>query len=318
MEQNIRVADMTPGQHIQGFYILKDIRNKTSSKGSPFLSAKIMDATGETEAKMWDYSGPLNAEDSGRVMLVRGEVTEFNGALQFIIQRIRPAEAGDRYDVRELVPSAPIDQEAALSEVREILASMEDGEYRTLCQAMLERHLDSFCTIPAAKSVHHAFRSGLLMHTLNMLRAADFLAGLYGEVIDRSLLLAGTFLHDLGKEREMVRSELGMVRDYSVPGMLLGHLYMGAKEAAELAQEQGMAEEKAMLLQHLILSHHGQPEFGAAVEPQCAESELLSLIDLMDSRMEIYAEQIADLKPGEFSGKIFSIGKAVYRHHNSE
>ena len=318
MEQNIRVTDMVPGQHVQGFYILKDIRCKTSSKGSPFLSAKIMDATGEIEAKMWDYSGPLNSDDSGRVMLARGEVTEFNGSLQFIIQRIRPAEARDQYDVRNLVPSAPIDHEAALSEVREILESMDDREYRTICQAMLDRHLDSFCTIPAAKSVHHAFRSGLLMHTLNMLRAADFLSDLYCEVIDRNLLLAGTFLHDFGKDQEMVRSELGLVTDYSAQGMLLGHLYMGAREVSELAKEQGMSEEKNMLLQHMILSHHGQPEYGAVVEPQCAESELLSLIDKMDSRMEIYAEQMADMQPGEFSGKIFSLGKAIYRHGNPE
>jgi 3'-5' exoribonuclease len=89
---------------------------------------------------------------------------------------------------------------------------------------------------------------------------------------------------------------------------------MGAQEVSEIAHEQGMAEEKAMLLQHLILSHHGQPEYGAAVEPQCAESELLSIIDLMDSRMEIYAEAVSELKPGSFSGKLFALGKAVYRH----
>ncbi len=314
MEQNIRIADMVPGQQLQGFYILKDIRCKTSSNGSPFLSARIQDATGELDSKIWNYSGPLTGEDSGKVMLIRGEVTEYNGSLQFIIHRIRPAQEGDHYDIAALVPSAPIDTESALNEVREILASIEDGEYRSLCQTMLERHLDSFLTIPAAKSVHHAFRSGLLMHTLNMLRSADFLAGLYREVIDRSLLLAGAFLHDFGKEREMVRSELGLVTDYSAPGLLLGHLYMGAQEVSEIAREQGMAEEKTMLLQHLILSHHGQPEYGAAVEPQCAESELLSIIDLMDSRMEIYAEAVSELKPGSFSGKLFALGKAVYRH----
>ena len=314
MEQNIRIADMTAGQQIQGYYILKDIRCKTSSTGSPFLSARILDTTGEMDSKIWNYSGPLTAEDSGKVMLLRGEVTEFNGSLQFIIQRIRPAEAGDHYDIGDLVPSAPIDTEAALTEVREILASIEDTEYQAICLTMLERHLDSFYTIPAAKSVHHAFRSGLLMHTLNMLRAADFLAELYGEIIDRSLLLAGTFLHDFGKDQEMVRSELGLVTDYSTQGMLLGHLYIGAREISELAKEQGMSEEKNMLLQHMILSHHGRPEYGAAVEPQCAESELLSLIDLMDSRMEIYAEAVSELKPGSFSGKLFAIGKAVYRH----
>ncbi len=223
-------------------------------------------------------------------------------------------QVNDNYDIRDLVPTAPLDVDAAVAEVRDILNSIEDSEYRQLCQTMLERHMAAFETIPAAKSVHHAFRSGLLMHTLNMLRAADSLARLYCEVIDRSLLIAGTFLHDFGKEPEMERSELGLVTNYSVPGLLLGHLYMGAREVAKLAAEQGMSEEKAMLLQHLILSHHGQPEYGAAVEPQCAESELLSIIDLMDSCMEIYAEAITELKPGAFSGKLFALGKAVYRH----
>jgi 3'-5' exoribonuclease len=314
MEQDIRIADMNVGQQVQGFYVLKDIRCKTTTSGSPFISARLMDATGEMEAKIWNYSGPITEEDSCKVMLIRGEVSEYNGTPQFVIQKICLASADDHYDVKELVPSAPLEENEALAEVREILASIDDGEYRRLCQAMLERHLDAFLMIPAAKSVHHAFRSGLLMHTLNMMRAADFLSQLYFEVIDRSLLLAGTFLHDFGKEREMVRSELGLVTDYSAPGKLLGHLYMCAQEVCELAREQGMSEEKTMLLQHLILSHHGKLEFGAAVEPQCAESELLSIIDLMDSRMEIYAETLADTQPGSFSGKNFGLGKAVYRH----
>ena len=88
MEQNVRISEMTSGQQIQGFYILKDIRCKTSSNGSPFVSAKVLDTTGEMEAKIWNYSGPLTPEDSGKVMLLRGEVTEYNGSLQFIIQRI--------------------------------------------------------------------------------------------------------------------------------------------------------------------------------------------------------------------------------------
>ncbi len=89
---------------------------------------------------------------------------------------------------------------------------------------------------------------------------------------------------------------------------------MGAREGAQLAAEQGMSEEKTMLLQHLILSNHGKLEYGAAVEPQCAESELLSIIDLMDSRMEIYAETLADTQPGSFSNKNYGLGKAAYRH----
>ena len=314
MEQNVRVADLQKGQQVQGFYVLKDIRRKTSSSGSPYVSARIADASGEMDAKLWNYSGPITEADSGKAVLLRGEAGEYNGARQFTIFRIRLAGPGDDYDPRDLAPSAPIDPEEGLEEVRGILRSMEDGDWRTLCETLLERHLEAFRTIPAAKSVHHAFLSGLLMHTLNMLRAADFLAALYGEVICRDLLLAGTLLHDFGKERELGRSGLGLVTEYTVPGKLLGHLYMGAREVAETARELGIPEEKSLLLEHLILSHHGEPEFGAAVVPQCAESELLSIIDLMDSRMEIYAEALAETDTGSFSDKIYALGKAVYRH----
>ena len=180
---------------------------------------------------------------------------------------------------------------------------------------MLRRHEAAFRTIPAAKSVHHGFLSGLLMHTLNMLRLADFLSAQYADTVNRILLLTGTLLHDFAKEQEFTFSELGLVTDYSTKGQLLGHLVMGAQEVAAIAAELDLPEEKATLLEHLILSHHGQPEFGAAVLPQCAEAELLSLVDQIDSRMEIYREVLAPLKAGEFSQRVFALdNRRVYKH----
>ena len=152
------------------------------------------------------------------------------------------------------------------------------------------------------------------MHTWTMLRMVDFLAGLYAGTVDRSLLLAGTLLHDLSKAEEFSFSPLGLVTEYSLKGQLLGHLVMGAGAAARAAEELGVPEEKSVLLQHMILSHHGQPEFGAAVVPMCAESELLSLIDTMDSRMEIYREAMEETPEGEFSKRIFALEKRIYHH----
>jgi len=169
-------------------------------------------------------------------------------------------------------------------------------------------------TTPDPSFVHHTFLSGLLMHTSNMLRIADFLAGLYEGFIDRSLLLAGTLLHDIGKAREFTFSELGLVTEYSTEGNLLSHLAIGAGEVRAVVVELGIPEEKSILLQHLLLSHHGKPEFGAAVKPICAESVLLSQIDMIDSHMEIYQEELAKLQPGEFSGRIFALDGPVYRH----
>ena len=191
---------------------------------------------------------------------------------------------------------------------------MKDADYAAVCRRMLQRRGEEFRRIPAAKSVHHSFLGGLLMHTLQMLRLADFLAGQYGDLIDRDLLLAGTLLHDFAKAREFRFSELGLATGYSTSGQLLGHLVMGAQEVAETAAELGTPEEKSVLLQHLLLSHHGEPEFGAAVRPMCAESELLSLIDMVDSRMEIYREVLAEVPEGEFSGRVFALDKRIYHH----
>ena len=179
---------------------------------------------------------------------------------------------------------------------------------------MLRRHGERFREIPAAKSVHHSFINGLLMHTGNMLKIAECVASIYKETVDRDLLLAGTLLHDFGKEAEFEFSELGLVTDYSLKGKLLGHLTMGAEEIGEVGKELGLPQEKIVLLQHMILSHHGEPEFGAAVRPQCAESDLLSMIDLIDSRMEIYRETFQTVPAGSFSGKVFALDRSIYHH----
>lgn len=314
MDYNKMIADMAVSDEVEGFYILKAAYPKTTASGKPFLSATLSDRSGAIEIKVWDYTGPITAADEGKVVKIRGNVSEFRGTPQITVDRIRLADDNGQYDVSALVPVAPIDVDATMDELKSLIASIEDEDYRKVCQIFLEQHYDAWKNTPAAKSVHHGFLSGLLMHTTTMMKIADFLAGLYGDIIDRNLLLAGTFLHDFGKQQEFTLSQLGLVTDYSVKGQLLGHLVIGAQEVAKLAAEMGMSEDKSVLLQHMILSHHGEPEFGAAVKPICAESELLSQIDMIDSRMEIYRETLQDLRVGEVSNRIFALDKRVYKH----
>ncbi len=315
MEYDLPIARMARGIDIEGFYLLKAAFAKVTASGKPFLSAVLADESGTIEAKVWDYSGPIGERDVGKIIKVRGSVSDYRGALQVTVDKLRLAAEDDHVDVSRLVRVAPIDRAGAYADIARLVSTLEDADYRAVCEEMLRRHEDAFRTIPAAKSVHHSFLSGLLMHTYNMLRLADFLAAQYADSVDRSLLLAGTLLHDFGKEREFTFSELGLVTDYSTKGQLLGHLVMGAQETAEVAETLGIPEEKSVLLQHLLLSHHGEPEFGAAVLPQCAEAELLSLIDQIDSRMEIYREVLAPLKSGEFSQRIFALdNRRIYKH----
>lgn len=314
MEYNKAIRNMEIGDEVEGFYILKGAYPKVTANGKPFLNATLSDASGAIEAKVWDYPGPINAADEGKVVKIQGTVTEFRGASQVTIESIRLTDQTDHYDVAALVPVAPIDADLALSNVLELLNSIQDEDYKRIALELFRRHKETFQQIPAAKSVHHGFLNGLLMHTGNMMKMADFLAGLYSDSVDRSLLIAGTFAHDLQKETEFARSELGLVTGYSMKGQLLGHLVMGAQEVGQVARELNLPEEKSVLLQHLVLSHHGEPEYGAAVRPICAESELLSYIDQIDSRMEIYREAFDKLEEGEFSNRIFALEKRVYKH----
>ena len=315
MEYNKQISSMVPGDRVEGFYILKDAQIKTSNSGKPFLAATVSDRTGTLDVKAWDYSGPVGMpEDAGKVVKIRGDITEYRGTTQLTVSNIRMALPEDSYDSSLLVPVAPIDREQTLHQVQQLVDSLEAQDYRQVAQAMLTRHLDAFKRIPAAKSVHHSFLSGLMMHTANMLHLADFISGLYPQIVDRSLLLTGTLLHDFAKEREFTFSQLGIVTDYSRKGQLLGHLVMGAQEVGALCAELGTPEEKSLLLQHMILSHHGEPDFGAAVRPMFAEAELLSQIDMLDSRMEIYAETLPNVPAGTFSSRIFALDKRIYHH----
>ena len=314
MEYDLMISEMEQGMRVEGFYLLKEASIKKASNGKLYLSASIMDASGSITMMMWDYSGAIDEQNIGQVVKVRGDVSIYKNSNQITASRLRLATDQDNVDLSRLVPVAPIDPDARFLEVTSLVDSLEDEDYRAVAREMLRRHADTFRSIPAAKSVHHSFLSGLLMHTSNMMKTADFFAALYPEVIDRSLLICGTLLHDLAKEREFVFSGVGMATAYTAEGELLGHLVMGAQEIAAVCEALSVPEEKSVLLQHLILSHHGNPEYGAAVVPMTAEAELLALIDRIDSRMEIYAEILPTLQPNSFSSRIFALEKKIFRH----
>ena len=308
------IAEITVGMRFDAFYLLKSAAVKTAKNGSQFLDGTLEDRTGTIDFKYWDYQGPITSAEAGKVVKVRAESRDYQGSVQLTITNIRVAQPTDPYDVEELVPKAPIDENEAMLQVRDLLSRMLDGDYRRICETMLDRCAYAFKRIPAAKTVHHGFIGGLLMHTSYMMRAAEFYAAMYGELINHDLLIAGTFLHDMAKREEFLFSDLGIVTDYSTKGMLLGHLVMGAEDVGEVGKELGVPEEKIVLLQHMLLSHHGRPEYGVPVVPMTAEAELLSQLDMIDSRMEIYRETYAKMEPGTFSERIFALERKIYKH----
>lgn len=311
----MKLDELRVGDNFTGFYLLRNIMMKTSKTGKPYMAASLADRTGAIDAKAWDYPGPISPADEGKVVKVQGVMQEFRGMPQITMEKVRLAQP-EEYDsiLDDLVPSAPINRDEAYARVEALVDSMADTDFQAVCRAFLSRHGAEFRRYPAAKTVHHGFVGGLLMHTVDMLDLADYLAKKYQGVVNRDLLLAGTLLHDMAKLKEFVVSQLGVVTEYSLSGQLLGHLVMGAEEVAEVCRTLAVPEEKSILLQHLLLSHHGQPEFGAAVVPQCAEAELLAAIDNIDSRMEIYRENLENTPEGQFSPRIFALERRIYHH----
>ena len=314
MAQERHIAAMQVGERVEGFFILRSAAGKVTSTGKPYLSGTLSDNTGSIEFVAWDYAGPIGSGQEGSIVKMRGDVSEYRGKKQCTVLQMRLATDADEFDRSAVIPSAPVSSSDRMQEVKTLISGMEDEDYKKIAEAMLARHAEELERFPAAKNVHHDGVGGLLMHTGNMLRIADFLSEQYADTVDRSLLLTGTLLHDIAKTKEFLLSPSGLVTDYSLEGMLVGHLVLGAQEVAELAAALGVPEEKSVLLQHLILSHHGEPEFGAAVRPAVAEAELLSLIDLIDSRMEIYRKTFLEVPEGKFSGRVYALDKKIYRH----
>ena len=167
---------------------------------------------------------------------------------------------------------------------------------------------------PAAFKMHHAVKGGLLCHTLSIVRLAEAVCRVY-TFADRELLLAGVILHDIGKIEEFELNSTGLVSGYSPKGNLVGHLVSGAVTVEKTAEKLGITSEVPMLLSHMLISHHGDPEFGAAVLPQFLEAELLSQLDMMDATVFEICEATAAVKSGETTGRIFGLdNRKLYNH----
>ena len=297
------------------YCLIKKVDKKSTRNGGLYLDLVLSDATGEISAKLWDFDeikhGALKA---AMPVKVRGTLEEFKGAPQLKVTNIRPIAESDDFDVSELVASSPVDGKWMLQEIYSCLDSFEDDGLKRLVRYLLQKRGEKLLTAPAAVNMHHAERGGLLFHTLSMLRVAEGISRVY-PFLDRELLFAGVIVHDLGKMDEMQLNELGLATQYTAQGELVGHLVQGAIEISKAADEIGVDEETAMLLEHMVLSHHGVPEFGAAKYPSFPEAEVLSTIDNLDAKLFEFTAALHDVNIGEFSQRQWSLeNRRIYNH----
>ena len=302
-----------------GFWLIKTIDRKTNVKGAPYLDMMLCDKKGEISAKLWDYS-EINhgAYEAGDLIKVRATVTQFNGTDQLRVEKIRKVTLTDGVNISDFVPTAEYSGEMMRGTIMNVIASVEDEELKTLTYALVKDREKDILTWPAAFKLHHAIRGGLLYHTLSILKLAEGVVKLYPSV-DKDLLYCGIIVHDLCKIDEFDLNPAGLVSAYSVKGELIGHLVMGAMKIEQKALELGISSEKAMLLEHMVISHHGQPDFGAAVRPMFLEAEILSQLDTLDATVYEITSAVSDVKQGEFTGRMWALdNRKLYNHGRKE
>ncbi len=299
----------------EGYCLIKNVEKKLTAKGVPYLDMTLADNSGEINAKLWDYKEtPSNQFKAFDFVKVRGTYVPFNDTMQFRVERIRAVLPEDNVAIEDYVPSAVLTGEIMLAEIEKIVDSFADDNLKKLVTAVIEQYRERLLFWPAAKNLHHAVRSGLLMHTLSILRLAKCVCSIY-RFVNYDLLCAGAILHDIAKIEEMQATETGIAAEYTVKGNLLGHLVMGAITVDRIGKELGIDEETLILVEHMLISHHGTPEFGAAKMPMFIEAELLSQLDLMDARLYEMHAAVEAVDEGAFTPRQWALeNRNLYNH----
>ena len=305
------LADIKRDDRFEGYLIVRSAEQRASANGKNYLDMTLADKSGSINAKMWD--GTVQPPLAGSIVKVRATGNEFNGRMQLRVEKIRAAENRDQVDMSALIPCAPRDPNEMLGEVVRAADHIADPDLRRITCELLDRAGDKLLTFPAAKQMHHAERGGLLHHTTTMLRAANAIMTVYPQ-LNASLLTAGVIVHDLAKIDEMDADTLGLVSDYSVDGKLIGHIVRGVVNIQLAAEKTKASPGKALLLQHMVLSHHGIPEYGSPLAPKFPEAEVLNTIDTLDARLYEMDEALSRAIPGGFSEKVWGLdNRQLYR-----
>lgn len=304
------IKDLKDKDNVSSPFLVKFAASASDKNGKAYMNVVLVDRTGECEARIWEdvprYAAFI-ARDA--IVHVEGRAQSYQGRRQVVISRAQ-ALTEDQVEFAELLPAGEVDAEKLYAELMAAVGTMKDPHYRALAEAVLRDDADIRERVkraPAAKSVHHAYRGGLLEHMVSITKILDGLASHYGKLVDRDLLFIGGFFHDIGKIWEMSYER---TTDYTTEGKLIGHLVMGVELIEKTIQELNASgrlpspfpEEKRLLAKHLVLAHHGQYEYGSPKRPKCLEALIVHYVDDLDSKVNAISRFIeADPNPGEWT-----------------
>lgn len=323
MMTRTQIADMVPSQRIEGVFAIANAQMGKTRQDKPYLRCLISDKTGEAAARKWSTDEEeFRSLPTDGFVYIEGETQAYQGQLQVIIHQIHAHEPTPE-QMKELLPVTSRDIGAMWAECTALLKSLEHPAIRALAELFLEDEyfVDAFTTAPAAKALHHAHLGGLLEHSLTLMQIADRICPLYPRM-NRDIVLMGCFLQDIGKTRELSYDK---AFSYTDQGELIGHIVEGTHmlraKCELLMREKGvrLPAGTAMVLEHIILSHHGVPEYGAAKMPMTPEAVLVSHIDALDAKTVIAMDAARPAKApaadlgGNFTDKSWALGVKLYR-----
>lgn len=280
----VYVSSIRDRDQLESVFLVKDKIMAMAKNGKPYMTLKLMDKTGEIEGRVWDNVDELSAIfDRDDFIAIRCKASVYLGKMQLVISELVRVP-DDRVQLADFLPESDRPLAEMEQELAALLASFTDPHLKALMDAFFgDPELMALYRIaPAAKGMHHVYLGGLLEHSLAVARLVDTIIPLYGG-LNRDLLVAGALLHDVGKVREMTYQRSF---DYTDEGKLLGHITIGVEMVQErIAAIPGFPAELAMLLKHMLLSHHGQYEYGSPKRPKTVEATILNYLDDLDSKI---------------------------------
>lgn len=301
------------GEPVDLFLLIKQSTKGITQQGSPFMTLILQDKSGDIEAKLWDTGEEQERlYAAATIVKVGGEVHEYRGKNQLRIKSIRPAKEEEGVTISDLVPSSAKSKEVLFEELLQYFFEMKNPHIQRITRHLLKKHQADFLVYPAATRNHHDYVSGLLDHVVSMLKLGKAIAELY-PALNKDLLYAGIILHDIGKVVEL-SGPIGT--QYTIEGNLLGHITIMVNEISKAADELEIQGEEVMLLQHMVLSHHGKEEWGSPKRPMLMEAEILHYIDNIDAKMNMLGRALSKTANGEFTERIFPLDNRSFYKPN--
>src|SRR5437763_912823 len=294
------VTELADGEAVEDVFLVSDKQLRANRNGNLYIQVDLRDRSGVINARLWNAGEPLfRSFDVGDFVRARGKVQLFQGALQVILSGLEKVEPG-AIDLTDFLPHTTQDVGALLQKLKDALRKVGNPHLRALvdCFLMDDGFVRDFCTVPAGVRNHHAYVGGLLEHVVTLLEAADRLLPLYPGV-DRDLLLVGVLVHDAGKVRELTCKKAFA---YTDEGQLVGHITIGVELVTEKAAEAGkltgepFPAELLWRVKHMVLSHHGQLDFGSPVVPMTPEAIFLASLDNLDAKVHTFTRDIREAR----------------------